>query len=82
MERDRRAERQRTAPLHVRIMAITQLAVFEVLNRITGDYEPFLQPGSVAPAGASLDAAVTTAAALGRGIATEVVKNNLRPEHP
>jgi hypothetical protein len=44
-----------------RNMSITQLAVFEAVNAITGDYEPYL--GSVvAPVGASPDAAAATAA--------------------
>lgn len=44
-----------------RIIAITQLAVFEAVNAINGDYEPYL--GTVtAPAGASEDAAVIEAA--------------------
>jgi membrane-associated phospholipid phosphatase len=43
-------------------MAITQLAVFEAVNRITGEFEPYLEPAGAAPAGASLDAAVATAA--------------------
>jgi hypothetical protein len=44
-----------------RYMAITQLAVFEAVNAITGDYEPYVGT-VVAPAGASADAAATTAA--------------------
>ena len=44
-----------------RYMAITQLAVFEAVNAITGDYEPYL--GTVgAPAGARADAAAIAAA--------------------
>jgi hypothetical protein len=44
-----------------RFMAITQLAVFEAVNAITGEYEPYL--GTVtAPAGASADAAAIAAA--------------------
>src|SRR5215216_4639594 len=44
-----------------RLLAITQLAVFEAVNTITRDYEPYL--GSVAaPAGASPDAAAVAAA--------------------
>ena len=43
-----------------RLMAITQLAVFEAVNAITGDYEPYL--GTVAaPVGASADAAAVAA---------------------
>jgi hypothetical protein len=44
-----------------RFMAITQLAVFEAVNTITGDYQPYLGT-VVAPAGASADAAAITAA--------------------
>ena len=43
-----------------RFAAIVQLAVFEAVNAITGDYEPYI--GITAPAGASLDAAAATAA--------------------
>ena len=44
-----------------RFMAITQLAVFEAVNAITGDYKPYL--GTVAaPAHASPDAAAVAAA--------------------
>src|SRR5687767_4887565 len=43
-----------------RFGAIVQLAVFEAVNAITGDYEPYL--GIVAPAGASADAAAIAAA--------------------
>ena len=39
-----------------RYAAITQLAVFEAVNAITGDYEPYLGT-IVAPQGASADAA-------------------------
>ncbi len=42
--------------------AIVQLAVFEAVNAITGDYEPYLPPGLVAPDGASVEAAVIVAA--------------------
>ncbi|MBA2306177.1 MAG: vanadium-dependent haloperoxidase [Acidobacteria bacterium] len=44
-----------------RFLAITQLAVFEAVNAITGDYEPYLGT-VVAPAGASADAAAVAAA--------------------
>ncbi len=43
-----------------RFAAIVQLAVFEAVNAITGDYEPYL--GVAAPNGASVDAAAATAA--------------------
>lgn len=44
-----------------RFMAIVQLAVFEAVNAIAGDYEPYL--GTVtAPAGASAEAAAVAAA--------------------
>jgi hypothetical protein len=45
-----------------RIMAITQLAVFEAVNAVTGDYEPYLDPATTAPPGASAEAAVVMAA--------------------
>ena len=45
-----------------RIMAITQLAVFEAVNAITGEYEPYLYPPTAAPDGASVEAAVIWAA--------------------
>lgn len=44
-----------------RYLAITQLAVFEAVNAITRQYEPYVGK-IVAPAGASPDAAATTAA--------------------
>ena len=44
-----------------RFMAITQLAVFEAVNAIEGDYEPYLGT-VVASAGASADAAAVSAA--------------------
>lgn len=44
-----------------RYMSITQLAVFEAVNAITGDYEPYLGT-VVAPVGASADAAAIAAA--------------------
>jgi hypothetical protein len=44
-----------------RFMAITQLAVFEAVNAVTGDYQPYLGT-VVAPAGASVDAAAVAAA--------------------
>lgn len=46
---------------HARFLAITQLAVFEAVNAITGDYRPYLGT-VVAPAGASVDAAAVAAA--------------------
>jgi len=45
-----------------RIMAITQLAVFEAVNATQGGYEPYLSPPTAAPVGASVEAAVVTAA--------------------
>src|SRR5262245_28785935 len=50
-----------------RVAAIVQLAVFEAVNAITGDYEPYDRKpyvgiGMTAPVGASLDAAAATAA--------------------
>src|ERR1051326_1892495 len=44
-----------------RLLAIAQLAVFEAVNAITGDYDPYLGT-VVAPAGASADAAAVAAA--------------------
>jgi hypothetical protein len=44
-----------------RFMAITQLAVFEAVNAVTGHYRPYLGT-VVAPAGASADAAAVSAA--------------------
>lgn len=44
-----------------RLLSITQLAVFEAVNAVTRRYEPYLGT-VVAPPGASVDAAVATAA--------------------
>src|SRR5215475_13470888 len=44
-----------------RFAAITQLAVFEAVNAITRDYEPYLET-IVAPPGASAEAAAVAAA--------------------
>ena len=53
---------QRQSPFaSARFLSITQLAVFEAVNAITGDYEPYLGT-VVAPAGASADAAAVAAA--------------------
>ena len=53
---------QRQSPFATaRFMSISQLAVFEAVNAITGDYEPYLGT-VVAPAGASADAAAVAAA--------------------
>ena len=47
--------------LQARFAAITHLAMFEAVNAITGDYQPYL--GTVtAPQGASADAAAVAAA--------------------
>jgi hypothetical protein len=52
-----------TSPFNqARVGAIVQLAVFEAVNAITGEFEPYLNPAIVAPPGASVKAAVTTAA--------------------
>jgi hypothetical protein len=52
-----------TSPFNqARVGAVVQLAVFEAVNAITGDYEPYLNPATTAPPGASVDAAVVTAA--------------------
>jgi len=45
-----------------RIMAITQLAVFEAVNAVTGDYEPYLATPTAASPGASAEAAAIVAA--------------------
>jgi len=45
-----------------RVVAATQLAVFEAVNAILGGYERYLDNPIVAPPGASVDAAVITAA--------------------
>jgi hypothetical protein len=44
-----------------RFAAITQLAVFEAVNSITGEYEPYVEPID-APAGSSAEAAAAKAA--------------------
>jgi hypothetical protein len=44
-----------------RFAAITQLAVFQAVNSITGEYQPYLDPVP-APPGSSADAAAATAA--------------------
>ena len=52
-----------TSPYNqARVMAIVQLSVFEAVNAITGEYEPYLNPATAAAAGASVDAAVIIAA--------------------
>jgi hypothetical protein len=52
-----------TSPFNqARVMAIIQLSVFEAVNAITGEYEPYLDPPTAAVAGASVDAAVIIAA--------------------
>ena len=52
-----------TTPFNqARVGAVVQLAVFEAVNAVTGDYEPYLNPPTVAPAGTSVEAAVVTAA--------------------
>jgi hypothetical protein len=45
-----------------RVAAIVQLAVFEAVNAITGQYEPYLNPAPLPSPGASVEAAVTIAA--------------------
>jgi hypothetical protein len=45
-----------------RVAAIVQLAVFEAVNAITGEDEPYLNPAIVPSPGASVEAAVTVAA--------------------
>jgi len=52
-----------TTPFNqARVAAIVQLAVFEAVNAITGEYEPYLNPPTQPAPGASIEAAVTTAA--------------------
>lgn len=52
-----------TSPFNqARIGATVQLAVFEAVNAVTGEYQPYLDPPTVAPPGTSVDAAVITAA--------------------
>ena len=52
-----------TSPYNqARVMAIVQLSVFEAVNAITGEYEPYLDPATAAAGGASVDAAVIIAA--------------------
>ena len=58
----RYSRRERQNPFaQARFAAIVQLAVFEAVNAITGDYEPYLGT-IVAPHGASADAAAIEAA--------------------
>ena len=45
-----------------RFLAITQLAIFEAVNAVTGDYAGYLDPPVVASAGASAEAAAVAAA--------------------
>jgi len=45
-----------------RVGAIVQLAVFEAVNAVTQDYEPYLNPPTVAPPGTSAEAAAIIAA--------------------
>ena len=45
-----------------RVGAIVQLAVFEAVNAVTEDYEPYLNPPTVAPPGTSAEAAAIIAA--------------------
>ena len=52
-----------TSPFNgARVLSIVQLSVFEAVNAITKDYEPYLNPATSAPPGASVDAAVIVAA--------------------
>lgn len=52
-----------TSPFNqARVGAIVQLAVFEAVNAVTGEYEPYLDPATTAPPGASVEAAVVIAA--------------------
>src|SRR5690349_21335306 len=40
-----------------RVGAIVQLAVFEAVNAVTREYEPYLDPATIAPPGTSAEAA-------------------------
>ena len=52
-----------TSPFNqARVGAIVQLAVFEAVNAVTKDYEPYLNPPTVAPPGTSAEAAAIIAA--------------------
>lgn len=52
-----------TSPFNqARVGAIVQLAVFEAVNAVTAEYEPYLNPPTVAPSGTSVEAAAITAA--------------------
>jgi PAP2 superfamily len=54
-----------TSPFdQARVTAIVQLAVFEAVNAITGQYEPYLNPATTPAPGASVKAAVATAASI------------------
>lgn len=51
------------SPFHqARLMSITQLAVFEAVNAVTGEYESYLETPISAPAGTSAEAAAIAAA--------------------
>ena len=51
------------SPFHqARLMAITQLAVFEAVNAVTGEYEPYLAGSVAASPDASAEAAAVAAA--------------------
>lgn len=51
------------SPFHqARLMAITQLAVFEAVNAVTREYDPYLAVPITAPAGTSAEAAAIVAA--------------------
>lgn len=51
-------------PVAVRAMAIVQVAVFDAIQSITGEYQPLVATGS-APEGASVEAAVLSATRTG-----------------
>jgi hypothetical protein len=52
-----------TSPFNqARVGAVVQLAVFEAVNAVTGDYQPYLDPPTAAPPATSVEAAVITAA--------------------
>jgi hypothetical protein len=66
-----------------RILSICHLAIFEAVNAIAGDYEPYL--GTIGPApGASADAAAVASAhsVLAELVASYILRHRLRPVRP
>jgi hypothetical protein len=63
LERDCGTNRECDEPFNAaRIGSIVQLAVFEAVNAVTGEFEPYLSPPTVAPRRTSVKAAVIIAA--------------------